>query len=139
MAEASITKNSVVKFGHAADSLTEVNRNVAMGLENFSHNFTPSLRQVPSGDSGTHRQSLERKDFQIEFSIDRNATSRSLFLGREGQPIYFELGVDGPATGSEKLTGKLLMSQLNNRGSFNGVLKMAVTLMIDGEVAEGTY
>ena len=136
---ASITKNSVVKMGPAANNLTELNRGVALGLEGFEYNFDPSIRQVPSGDSGTHRQSLDRKDFNVGFTIDRNATARGLFLGKEGENIFFEIGADGPDSGNERLTGELLIASLGNTAGFNGVLRMALGMMINGEVDEGTY
>lgn len=108
------------------------------GVADVQHNFTPSITDTPSHDNGMHRLDLERRDFGVSVSGQRNDRTRA-YQGKEGLDLAFELGPDGDGNGSVKFTGLLKIQSYQSTHPYNGPATFSMVLVVNGVVTEGTY
>ena len=137
MTDAVLGRRQIFKIGPAANNLTDVARE-GDGLSEPTINETNAVREIPggsptSGDSqAVQRQSLERLDGTLAFSIDANTVSMPLLWGKNGQRLYFERGIDGDGGGKPKETGSVY-AQI----SVNGPTNDAVRFTVSGDFVDG--
>ena len=137
MVASALGKDALLKIGPAANNLTEIT-GAGNGLADYEITDEVANREIPGTGDAINRQSGERHDCTLTFTVDLNSVTLPLLWGRSGSLIYFEEGVKGSASGNPKRTGNGYLNVSAPVPTADAIV-LSCTVECNGKITYSTY
>ena len=136
-----------LKLDNQAGTLTDLSRKGAKISTNFTTEILDATTFQPPG--GAKEKMVGVSDGKISFEGNADSVVATHLLairgqseptgGTAGEGFDFEIGPEGTATGTRKLSGKCFLASYAEETDVNGINKFTAELELHGDVTVGAH